>query len=41
MESLLLEKDMSVVLAPFNAPVTGGTVAKYIFMGTIAEKENQ
>ena len=40
MESLLLEKDMSVVLAPFNAPVTGGTVAKYILMGTIAEKEN-
>jgi len=40
MESLLLEKDMSVVLTPFNAPVTGGTVAKYILMGTIAEKEN-
>jgi len=39
-ESLLLEKDMSDVLAPFNAPVTGGTVAKYILMGTIAEKEN-
>lgn len=40
MESLLLEKDMSVVLTPFNAPVTGGTVAKYILMGTIAEKEH-
>ena len=40
MESLLLEKDMSVVMTPFNAPVTGGTVAKYILMGTIAEKEN-
>ena len=41
MESLLLEKDMSVVLTPFNAPVTGATVAKYILMGTIAEKENR
>ncbi len=40
MESLLREKDMSVVLTPFNAPVTGGTIAKYILMGTIAEKEN-
>ena len=41
MDSLLMEKDMSVILAPFNAPVTGGTVAKYILMGTIAEKENK
>ena len=41
METLLLEKDMSEVLTPFNAPVTGGTVAKYILMGTIAEKENR
>jgi tetratricopeptide (TPR) repeat protein len=40
MDSLLLEKDMQVVMMPFNAPVTGGTVAKYILMGTIAEKEN-
>ena len=40
MESLLLEKDLSVVMTPFNAPATGGTVAKYILMGTIAEKEN-
>jgi len=40
MESLLLKKDMTVVMTPFNAPVTGGTVAKYILMGTIAEKEN-
>ena len=39
-DSLLLEKDMSVVMMPFNAPVTGGRVAKYILMGTIAEKEN-
>jgi tetratricopeptide (TPR) repeat protein len=41
MEVILTEKDMSVVLTPFNAPVTGGTVAKYILMGTIAEKENR
>ena len=40
MDSLLKEKDMSVILQPFNAPVSGGTVAKYILMGTIAEKEN-
>lgn len=39
--SLLKEADMSVVLAPFNAPVTGGTVAKYILIGTIAAKENR
>lgn len=41
MESILLKKDMSDVLPPFNAPVTGGTVAKYILMGAIAEKENK
>ncbi len=41
MDSLLQEKDMSVVLEPFNAPVTGGLVAKYILMGTIAEIENK
>jgi tetratricopeptide (TPR) repeat protein len=41
MDSLLKEKDMSVVLEPFNAPVTGGLVAKYILMGTIAEMENK
>jgi tetratricopeptide (TPR) repeat protein len=41
MDSLLKEDDMSVVPTPFNAPVTGGTVAKYILMGTIAEKENR
>jgi tetratricopeptide (TPR) repeat protein len=40
MDSVLKEKDMMIVLSPFNAPVTGGTVAKYILMGTIAEKEN-
>ena len=32
---------MSVVLEPFNAPVSGGFVAKYILMGAIAEKENK
>ena len=41
MDSLLKEKDMSVVLEPFNAPVTGGRVAKYILLGTIAEMEKQ
>jgi len=40
-DSLLHEADMSVILAPFNAPVTGGSVAKYILMGTIAAKENR
>jgi tetratricopeptide (TPR) repeat protein len=40
-EYLLKEPDMAVVLAPFNAPVTGGTVAKYILMGTIAANENK
>jgi tetratricopeptide (TPR) repeat protein len=39
-DSLLKEKDMSVVMEPFNAPVTGGFVAKYILEGTIAEMEN-
>ena len=41
MDSLLKEKDMSVVLEPFNAPVSGGFVAKYILMGAIAEMENK
>ena len=39
-DSVLQEKDMSVVLQPFNAPVTGGHIAKYILMGTIEEMEN-
>jgi tetratricopeptide (TPR) repeat protein len=39
-DSILLEKDMAVVLTPFNAAVTGGRVAKYILMGTMAEKGN-
>jgi tetratricopeptide (TPR) repeat protein len=41
MESLLTNDDMLLELTPFNAPVTGGTVAKYILMGSIAEKENK
>ena len=40
LESLLDEKDMSVVLTPFNAPVTSANIARYILMGTIAEKES-
>ncbi|MEO6329948.1 MAG: hypothetical protein ABIO55_13500 [Ginsengibacter sp.] len=40
LESLLPEEDIAVILAPFNAPVTGGSIAKYILLGTIAEKEN-
>jgi tetratricopeptide (TPR) repeat protein len=40
LESLLPEKDLAVVLTPFNAPITGANIAKYILMGTIAEKEN-
>jgi len=40
LEALLTEKDLSVVLTPFNAPITGANIAKYILMGTIAEKEN-
>ena len=41
MDSLIHKKDMSVVMTPFNAPVTGATVAKYILMGNIAEKEDK
>lgn len=40
-ESLLKEADISVVLTPFNAPLSGGTIAKYLLKGTIAEKENK
>jgi tetratricopeptide (TPR) repeat protein len=40
LESLLNEKDISVVLTPFNAPRTAANIAKYILMGTIAVKEN-
>ncbi|MEO6219081.1 MAG: hypothetical protein ABIO81_01540, partial [Ginsengibacter sp.] len=39
-EALLNEKDLSVVFTPFNAPVTGANIAKYILQGTIAQKEN-
>jgi hypothetical protein len=38
--ALLNEKDMAVILTPFNSPLTGATVAGYILTGTIAEKEN-
>jgi len=41
MDSLLKKKDMSVVMEPFNAPVTGGHIAKYILAGTIEEMENK
>src|SRR5262249_49074915 len=40
-DSILLEKDMQVVLTPFNAAVTGGRVAKYILKGCIAENQSQ
>ncbi|HEX3766740.1 MAG TPA: hypothetical protein VHT72_00110, partial [Puia sp.] len=40
-DSLLKEKDMSVVMEPFNAPVTGGQIAKYILEGTIEEMQNK
>jgi tetratricopeptide (TPR) repeat protein len=40
LESFLNEKDLAVVLSPFNAPLSAATIAKYILMGTIAEKEN-
>ena len=39
-EEMLHEEDLSVVPAPFSAPVTSATIAKYILLGTIAEKEN-
>ncbi len=39
LEFLLNEKDLAVIFAPFNAPVTGGNIARDILMGTIAEKE--
>ena len=40
MQSLFYEKDLAVVFTPFNAPITPAKVAKYILMGTIAEKQN-
>ena len=39
-ESLLQEKDLTIIMAPFNAPASSGTIAKYILQGTIEEKEN-
>ncbi len=32
---------MSVVFSPFNAPLTGANIAKYVLMGTITEKEKR
>ena len=40
LEALLNEEDLLVVFTPFNAPITGANIAKYLLMGTIAEKEN-
>ena len=40
LQSLLYEKDLAVVFSPFNAPITSANIAKYILMGTIAEKQN-
>ena len=40
LESFLNEKDLAVVLTPFNAPLSAANIAKYILMGTIAQKEN-
>ena len=40
LELLMKEKDLAVVLVPFNAPLTSAKIARYILMGTIAEKEN-
>lgn len=39
-DELLKEKDLAVVMTPFNAPKTASIIAKYILMGTIADKEN-
>ncbi len=39
-DDLLKEKDLAVVMTPFNAPKSSGNIARYILMGTIAVKEN-
>ena len=41
MDSILKLDNMSIVLTPFNAASTGGTVAKYILLGNIAEKQGK
>jgi tetratricopeptide (TPR) repeat protein len=41
LESLINYKDLAVVFTPFNAPLTGAKIARYILLGTIAEKENR
>ena len=40
LESFLNEKDLAIVFLPFNAPLSSANIAKYILMGTIAQKEN-
>ena len=41
METLIHEKDLAVIYPPFNAPVTGASIAKNLLLGTIAEKEGK
>ena len=40
-ENILKEPSMALVLSPFNAAKTGGTVGKWILLGTIAAKEKK
>ena len=40
-ELMLNNKDLAVVFTPFNAPLTSCRIARYILLGTIAEKENK
>lgn len=39
-DDFLKEKDVAVVMTPFNAPKSSGNIARHILMGTIAAKEN-
>ncbi len=36
---LIQHEDIAVIFTPFNAPKSGATIAKYVLMATIAEKE--
>ena len=38
---LIQHEDIAIVFTPFNAPLSGATIAKYVLMATIAEKENR
>ena len=38
---MIQHEDIGVVLTPFNAPKSGATIAKYVLMATLAEKENR